>query len=507
MADVGLSILEGVANGGAAYRDPSKRNIGLLGQFIRGVALTPTKVTSMEDFNNAFGGQSSSFYGPGMVRSIFKEAGEAPVTLWLARVVGTGAVAASGVGVIAHSEESETDDQNFDITMRLTAGYRGKADVGAWANGIKVSISAFGSQVRGMYTLKIVYGDKVETYNYATLAEIQVAVNKTSKYVIVEFSGEDSSHLVVNTTVTLTGGVEGVVTENDFYPSTTNTPRGLDCFEGADVQIVAVTEYHCLTMATQFNNWLNKMASPVGIINLPLAADENTAELYADALQTSGKSFLAGAYMGWAKVPDDNGNAQLLPVIAPVLGAAYLRTPYIQGDYIHIPPGGEDSLFNFVTEVIGSHLSQSVINRLVQQLSCNPIFYEDNFGYYVGSSRTYSTNALYCSVHIRQQTSYYVRALQGRMRFTVQKPNTPELKNSALKELYLFFKNEYDNGALERSVDFDEAYIGICDSTNNPAGQDRKLMNIDVQWIPTECTESVRISLQRNDGSLTATEV
>ena len=130
----------------------------------------------------------------------------------------------------------------------------------------------------------------------------------------------------------------------------------------------------------------------------------------------------------------------------------------------------------------------------------------DNQGYYVGSSRTYSTNDLYCSIHIRLQTSYYVRALNVLMRFMEQKGNTPELKNRALKELHRYFKNEYDCGALERSVSFDTAYQGICDQSNNPIGQDRKLINIDVMWIPTECVESIRLSLQRNDGILNITE-
>ena len=109
-------------------------------------------------------------------------------------------------------------------------------------------------------------------------------------------------------------------------------------------------------------------------------------------------------------------------------------------------------------------------------------------------------------MHIRQQTSYYVRSLLQMMRFMEQKPNTPELKKMALSDLYRFFKNEYEVGALERSVDFDEAYQGICDGSNNPATQDRKLVNIDVLWIPTECAESIHISLQRNDGVLTAME-
>ena len=100
MTDVGLSIVEGVANGASAQKDPSKRNIGLLGQFIRGASFTPIKITSMEDFNVIFGGQSASFFGPGIVKSIFDEAGNAPVTMYLARVVGSGSVVANGVGTL-----------------------------------------------------------------------------------------------------------------------------------------------------------------------------------------------------------------------------------------------------------------------------------------------------------------------------------------------------------------------------------------------------------------------
>lgn len=569
MTDVGLSIVEGVANGASAQKDPSKRNIGLLGQFIRGAAFTPTKITSMEDFNVIFGGQSASFFGPGIVKSIFDEAGNAPVTMYLARVVGSGSVVANGVGTLTDS-----------ATMNVNAGYKGVDDPGAWANGIEVSLYSFSSRTRGMFTLIVKYGDRQEQYNYATLAEIQTAVNKVSKYVTIEFSKEiekmtfknvtgtvtsttssneltgvsttfktdlkvgdvlyTSAKTLIGTvaaitsdtkltlvsrasvavqstaitkrddkvwTTTLAGGVDGNVTEEDFVPveSATN-PKGLACFNGYDVQIIGCTEFHSLAMAKVLNEYLKERKGPIGIINLPLNADEGTAELYADSLQTSGISYLAGAYLGWVKIPDNNGNAMLIPAMGPVLGAAYVRTPYLQGDFIHIPPGGTDSLFNNVLEVIPARLEQSTINKLVQQLSCNIIQYAENTGYYVGSSRTYSTNDLYCSVHIRLQTSYYVRALNSTMRFAEQKPNTPELKREMLVKLRQYFKTEYDNGALERSVDFDTAYQGICDNSNNPPGQDRKLINVDVLWIPTECTESIRLSLQRNDGVLNVTE-
>lgn len=570
MTNVGLTIVEGVANGASAYKEPSKRNIGLLGQFVRGAKLTPTKITSLEDFNVIFGGQSNSFFGPGVVRSIFKEAGNAPVTLYLARVVGSGATCATATANLSDSK-----------TMTVTAGYKGVEDPGTWANGIVVKLFSFGSQVKGMFSLTVEYNGDTEVYNYASLSEIQVAVNKISKYVTIEFSGEitkvtyvnitgtvvasTSSNLVVGTgtsfltdvsvgdvlfdasgnqigtvasvtddtnllltgkamravssaaikkradsvyTATLSAGSDGSeVTEADFYPvKSSSDPKGLACFDGYDVQVIAHTEFHSLTLEKKFNEYLNDWKNPIGVINLPLNADEGTAELYALELQTTGKSFMAGAYMGWCKVVDDEGNLQLIPAIGPVLGAAYIRTPYGQGDFIHIPPGGTDSLFENVTEVIPARLSQAVVNKCVQQFSCNVIQYVENTGYYVGSSRTYSSNPLYCSIHIRQQTSYYLRALMQNMRFLEQKPNTPELKREALVKLYNFFKNEYDNGALERSVAFEDAYQGICDSSNNPPTQDRKLINIDVMWIPTECTESVQISLKRNDGVLTTIE-
>lgn len=569
MANVGLTIVEGVANGASAYKNPSKRNVGILGQFVRGAKLSPTKITSLEDFNVIFGGQSNSFYGPGVVRSIFKEAGNAPVTLYVARVVGADAACAAATTALSGGK-----------TITVTAGYKGKDDPGAWANGITATLYSYSSMVKGMFTFVVSKGTDKETYSYDSLSEIQVAVNKVSKYVTVEFSGEIeklsysnltgtisastssnvvdgtgtafTTELVVGNVIfdndgkqigtvasiesntkltlvgkamravsgsskkrndvayeaTLAGGTNGSdVTEADFYPVRSSAdPQGFACFDGYDVQILAHTEFHSLTLEKKFNEYLNELGNPIGVINLPLNADEGTAELYALELQTNEKSFMAGAYMGWCKVVDEEGNQQLIPAIGPVIGAAYIRTPYIQGDFIHIPPGGTDSVFTNVTEVIPNRLGQSVINRCVQQFSCNVIQYIENTGYYVGSSRTYSSNNLYCSVHVRQQTSYYLRALLQSMRFLEQKPNTPELKREALVTLHSFFKNEYDNGALERSVPFDTAYQGICDSSNNPPTQDRKLINIDVLWIPTECTESVQLSLKRNDGILTATE-
>jgi hypothetical protein len=356
---------------------------------VDGGVFSPVKITNLEEFNNVFGGQSASFFGPGIVKSIFDEAGNAPVTMYLARVVGSGSVVASGTGSLSG-----------DATMTVKAGYKGKEDPGVWANGIEVSLYSYSSRVKGMFTLVVTYGGKQETYSYGTLSEIQTAVNKVSKYIVIEFSKEieqltyknitgtvtattssnevtgegttfktdlavgnvlyDSNKKIIGTvasitsdtklvltskamnavtsatvskrddkvyTASLSGGVDGEVQESDFYPiESTTDPKGLSCFDGYDVQIIACTEFHSLSMAKVLNEYLKTRKNPIGIVNMPLNADEGTAELYALELQTNETSFLSG-YMGWCKIPDENGNPVLIPAIGPILGAAYVRTP------------------------------------------------------------------------------------------------------------------------------------------------------------------------------------
>lgn len=568
MNNVGFQIEEGVSNGASAYANPSKRNIGLLGQFVRGAGFSPTKITSLEDFNVIFGGQDSNFYGPAIVRSIFLEAGDAGVTLFISRVVNSEFVASTKTITLTGTE-----------TMKVTAAYHGVEDPGTWGNSVKATLYSCGYLVKDMFTLKVEYKNSTETYSYATLAEIQAAINKVGKYCMIEFSNEidkltlaaiigtvttttnsrivtgsdttfttlavgnvlyDANSKIIGTIasidsatqitltsnafvavtagaiksrtdssyeVVLTGGTDGTIVEADFHAGTDANGKklGFSSFEGYDVQIIAYTELHSLSLAKSFNSWLNSVQCPVGIVNLPINSDEGTAELWAMELQTSGVSYLC-SYLGWCKVTNDDGSSIVIPAIGSVIGAAWLRTPHLQGDYIHIPPGGEDSVFNYVTDFYPQRMSQSTINKCVQQFSCNVIRFADTLGYYVGSSRSYSTKSLYHSIHIRLQTAFYKRVLEEKLRFMEQKPNTPELKSSALQKLRSYFKNEYANGALERNVSFDKAYQGICDKSNNPSSQDRKLINITILWIPTECTESVRVSLQRNDGVLTITE-
>lgn len=566
--NVGTTIVEGVASGASLFTDPSKRNPGLLGMFVRGPGFVPTSVNSLEDFNTIFGGQSASYYGAAIVKNMFDEAQGAPITAYIARVVNDSFKVATGYAMLDKGETTESD-------MNVYAAYRGVEDPGEWANGVTVKLYSYGSLVKDMFTLTVSHDGSEETYSADTLAEIQSAVNRVGKYAAVEFTKEinklsftniagtvtastssrtvvgigttflsnvtvgsvlyTSAGLIIGTVssiesntsltlinrslrnlntaaikrrndtiyeVTLTGGVTGDITESDFAPvASIESPKGLACFDGYDVQMLACTEFHSLSMAKILDAYVSEKQTAIGIVNLPLNSDEGTAELYALDLQKAQKSFLCG-YMGWIRVLDTEGNSMIIPSIGAVLGAGFIRTPYTQGDFIHIPPAGLDSLFSTVLEVIPARITQASVNRIVQQFTVNVIRHIENVGYYIGSSRLFTRHSMYTSIHIRLQTSYYTRKLVQDLKFMEQKPNTPELKNQANVALTTFGQTEYNNGALERSITFAEAWKIICDRSNNPVTQDRKLINIDILWIPTETTEAIRISLQRNDGIL-----
>lgn len=561
MADVGTSVKEGVANGGSPFQDPAKRNIGLLGMFTRGALLTPIRVVNMEEFNETFGGQNSNYYGPAVVKNLFDEAGEAPATLYIARVAASDAKAAKGT-------INSTGENKPAFELNATAAYRGVEDPGSWANNkVKVTVYPYSVSVEGNYVVTVEYDGTVETYTAPTLAEIQKQILQVSKFAVIDVVSEptgnaryglkaigtftaDQGATTLTGSATPTGVAAGDTLYSEAYekigvvksiegnnialegfalvavtgqvskldttaPSATLSAGSnggevteeyfgnqFSCFDGVDVQIIAHTEFHSLSVEKKLNAYLNDQKSPVGVITFPNTFSEALAELYCSALKSNDKSFMAGAYAGWVTVLDADGNRIKIPNIGAILGAGYLRTPYVNGDGIHIPPGGIDSLFTTVLDCSVRNLTQPQINRLVQQFYCNVLQYVDGTGFYIGSSRAYSSNKLYQSIHVRLQTSYYVRLLRVRMRFAEQKPNTPDLKREILIECRRIFKPEYEVGALENSVSFEKAYQAICDKSNNPASQDRKIVNVTIMWIPTECTESIVVSLQRNDGIL-----
>jgi hypothetical protein len=568
---IGSHVVEGVAAGTSSVGIISKRNIGIVGLFQRGVPNKPTKITSLEEFKAHFGEISPSFYGPAFVKNIFDEAGNADVILYVLRYMNEddySSLTAKGTLLIPLDKSGKQTTSGG--SMEFSAGYEGNEDPGEWANDTEVTFSAFGSRGANNFRVTIKNGDNTETFNANSIDELKKNINDASSYVVLknivgtipsakltDLSGYTSAVKEADGTTTITFSslpsvalgdyiytasgtqvgavinidqinkkivVSGQAEESSAYclgsdysfsvalaggkASTTNnitlTDSVLNNFKGTDIQIITYTD----SISMQNTQQLNKYATEQNILAvacMPLNSSLSDEKVWYQTFSTNGISHLA-VYNVWCYIYDESYNRILIPGTAAILGAAYLKNAYLQGDGIHIPPGGTDGAFTTVISTIPDDVDQNFVDKSVQSYFVNVVRHDANYGYYVCSSRTMSSNKLYMSIHIRLQTSYYCRYLESLLLPYTQKPNTPEMKNRMLIDCRNFFKSEYSAGALENSLSFDKAYQGICDSSNNPKKQDRKLVNIDCLYVPTECTEAIRLRLLRNDSILTASE-
>lgn len=468
MSNVGLTVVEGVANGTAPFVDPSKRNIGLLMERERGVEGVPVKFVSQDEDSRIFGGEFTNTYGSFVVRTLFENAKGIPTTIYGVRVVGAGSVAASLTKVIATK------------SVVIKAGRKGKEDKGTWGNSIKCILYGYGLKNRNAFTLEVYYkGKLVDTFYDSTCALLQAQINSVSDHIVITFSGEipqaisvttpgtghwsvqtainkvvgvgtlftteaavgdvlmngtyfaageiksieDATHLTLQpaspeypyadyyygyadvafTEVTnsfaeefqLAGGTYVAPTEQNFYPAAPGSPvaAGLSFFDNVDVQLIAVTENATLTMAQQGEAYCRGRGDATYLYTMPLNSSDAMAEIFANALQTSGKSYAAG-YNIWASILDAAGNSIVIPAIGQVLGAGYLRTPFVQGDYAHIPPAGTDSVFLGVLECFPTSVDKPRLNRLTRDFTVNSAVFKEGTGYYIATSRTMSTNSL-----------------------------------------------------------------------------------------------------------------
>lgn len=566
--DIGLSVVEGVANGLAPFTEPSKRNIGLLMERVRGVENVPFRITSLADDAARFGGLNANMYGPTVVRNLFKNAKGKPLQMYGIRIVGTGSAAATTGAVTV-----------IGVSHTLVAGQQGVADKGTWGNSITAKFYSYDYNVKNKYSIDIFYqGVFVETFDASTMALLQATINSNSMYITATFSAEYAIPLWVAGTGTITttlgsttvtgvgtafsttttpigsllrdsaGNILGVIAsitsttvldlekpstmvvtadtfeyfkrftnsfvfagglyvapiESNFYYGTVPTKFGLALFDGVDIQLLGVTENNTLTMAQEMKDYCATITKNkvLAVVVPPLNATEAVIASYASALQGASVSQIA-LYNVWVKTSDGTSTGSyIVPGLGCVLGAAYVRVPALQNDFVHIPPAGIDSAFTDIIEVYPKTLDQATINLYTRSYTTNSVIFTKGLGFYVLTSRTMSTGPLYQSVHIYLLTSFYLRVLEQNMGFVIQRPNTPQLKRDIISVLHSFFRNQYDIGALEQSVPFTTACELICDKTNNPNSQPRTELNATVNYIPTETTEAFKIALNRNDGVL-----
>lgn len=498
MADqVGLQVIEGVSNGVTPFNEASKSNIGLIMERLRGVPNKVVMVSSLQEDRVLFGGISENQYGAYVTRHIFNNAGRFGAAVYGLRIVGEGSLAATA--------NLSSTGSSPEVVMTLSAGQNGLEDPGIWGNDLKVTVIPAGDTagVADYHIMEIYYkGILRETFQATTWALLVDILNASSRFVCALAGVGIAGTIETVTNVTLANGAYTAPTQGDFEAAYTDgIASGLAIFDGQDVQLIACSEHCDLKMAGAGSLYCKTRGDVLYVTSLPYASSAEDVGLWAAALQNSSPSFIAG-YNFWVKTSNEASSHAWVPSIGVILGAGYIRAMELSRGHVWVPPGGIETSFLDVMDITNNPLSPETINLWVKRYTTNVAVYRKRLGFFLYSSRTYSTNPLHHSVHVRRLTNWIVRMLEENMMFTIQKSSTPELGKDAVMAVTMFFRGIYDEGGLERSIPFEEACIVTSDSTNNPASQDRKIRNIDIEWIPTECTESVVIRLSRNDGAL-----
>jgi hypothetical protein len=395
-----------------------------------------------------------------------------------------------------------------DALFTVHAGRLGVKDPGTWANNtIKVKVYPVGNAEGSSegYLLEVYSSDTlVESFVAATFAALETLVNTTSEYVMIVEDDYTNDLTLSVFEGTLTGGTYVAPEDDDFFPDvneSTLANEGMKIFEGQDVQILCCPEVSSTTFVQECESFAaaNDMFF---VFNMPYLASTATVKSYHTLMSSGNQSHCAG-YLNWAQVTDGAGGTKWIPAIGHVIGAAYIKKAGLNNDRAWTPPGGIETTLRGVIQLTGSDLTKGTINYYVTSLYCNVIEYVRNIGYIVSSSRTYSSNSLFHSIHVRLFTNYLKNTLPDQNRQFLQKLNTPSLRADIFQQNYLVFKLYYDQGAIEGSIPFEEAVV-ITVETNVA---DRKNVEVKLAYIPTECTEHINIVLARNDGVLVLNEV
>lgn len=411
--------------------------------------------------------------------------------------------------------------------MHLYAGQEGQKDPGTWANTdgtdtgliVKVYPKDHPNGILGAYLLEVyMNGTLVEVFQGTTWVDLIDKINMSSLFIMAvpEDTTLDITGATVSDIQTITFA-QGVYTEFDDAAAqvTAMTPsyaidgaaQGAALFDGVDIQLLIQTE-----VVTEDNSELTTLAGSLATycegrsdlyhpFSLPLNSNDTLIGEIATALQASTPSFIGGYHM-WMKTSNENGLFVWVPGIGGIIGADYIYTREANGGFVWIPPAGTDSALKDCTDITPNPLSREKVDLYVRGRSTNVVQFQKGYGFISMSSRTYSSNILYHSAHVRLMTNWLVKTLNNNLLWTIQKPNSPVLRKDIVTSITAFFKNVYNNGGLESTIPFNEACRVICDKTNNPMSQDRKILNVTIEWIPVECTETVVIRLNRNDGML-----
>jgi hypothetical protein len=427
------------------------------------------------------------------------------VDAYTSTIVGGNLVIESPINSAYTSTVSSTNEPTSEDIFEVVAGRGGDEDAGDWGNSLRVRVYPINHPNGSSdgYKMEVFYqGYLVENFisngtNWQTLVDI---VNQNSEYVLINAVNLSVALELGVFDSALSGGVYVAPTQQNFdprYNAVTGEAEGLAIFEGVDVQILACPEVFSPSFVKLCDDFARTNLK-FFVFNMPYLANESVLETYYNALFTPDQSFIGG-YLNWVEVPaDSNGNKIWIPSIGYVLGAGYIKKAGLYNGYVWTPPAGTETNAKGIFRITHDTLSEDTLSRFIKKWRCNVMKFVKNVGFCTWSSRTYSNNPLFESIHIRLETNWIIQNLKIRNEKFLQRLITPSLYKEQRTDNLIWFKNIYEQGGIERSISFADAVVITIEQSK----ENRKETEMEIAWIPPECNEHIHIKVSRNDGVL-----
>lgn len=467
---------------------------------------TPTKVTSIVDFEKKFGFPIANSWGYQGVKQFFDEKGKADV--YFGRIAHYTDIADNLTLTAAKATYTINDRAATPLpTLKVDGKYHGTE-----GNNIKIVISDATIDSTNKFKLQIKYRDKIiGTFDELTIATVESAINDLNDYITVTDLGSSTAapdNRPANGEYALTGGDDGITSLADSdWTGNQAAGTGLYMFDNIKnkrfIMIApgntsrAVIKAMCEYSNSRQVGYVIYQA-PAGVTDAVAVDFKNGAGSYSSNGNGALTFAESSCYHPWGtgKIlsSDVNGNIPLEGAIA----ANFSKTDARRG--VAKPAAGLED--GYISTVTATGLASAVDDEYLNNNDICPLVVFENYGIAIWGARTTSTDDDYDQIQITRTIQWFTQwCYDNFLKYTFEPLNAAtyeRITTDALKTL----NEKYAEGWFEDggTGDPNEAFFFQCDYGNNTQ-EDRDARNIIVDFgvRPVGATEiiKVRLSLYR----------
>ncbi|CAB4152827.1 tail sheath protein [uncultured Caudovirales phage] len=494
----GVYLKENIVQEFISPASRSEAVAALIGALPKGPT-SPTFITSWSEFTKTFGGIDYTVPTTVAAYLFFSNGGR---DVYIRRVVGTGAVAASTTLV----------DTNNDDTLTVTA-----KNVGTWGNSLGIEIKATSNSRFNLF----VYGAPlvIGTSTRSNLLEqhVDLSMSPTDARFIESVINNSSAYINAEALLTTAPDEDGVLQPLSSGANGATVDEGVITDTLADFDSIEIPLVFNLPDAVKLGSpgfadantalldyCANRGDGFVVIDTLP-ESDANDAISQAAGFTSSNTN--GAMYYPWLVVPDNSRSVRNATITVPPGGAVlgqYQATDAAYGVF-KTPAGFGTRL----SGVIGleKRLTNAELDSLNSAVSAvNAIRITPGAGIVIMGGRTLAATRPNVYINIRRNLIYIEKELRDRSQFAVFENNDQGLWNELSSSLSNFLNVYWQQGGLRGTNPTQAFYVKVDSTTTTESDIQNGVVNIEVGVALEYPAEFIQITIGQITGNASVTQ-